>query len=275
MSGKITGLAAFIIAIVCFFHPPIHAGEILIQGSGNVNMNSGILYAMYGSTFTFEIRIDDTVPASSGGGGAIAVFNTSLSLFKVDNYQVMSGTGGQVSYGRTGSADSLRIFSMTYPDIDGVLLGDLPLSHFGDGPYTLNQIESLTLADFTETPQVQLYEDPNGYYAEGDITSISFSIVPTPTPTPQCIHHGDVNLNGVITAGDAQQIFLMVPGMDQCATTPTPTPTPTNTPIPTSTPTVPTPTPKPFPSTDPAGLSLLLLAMGAILGLSSFRKKRG
>ena len=30
---------------------------------------------------------------------------------------------------------------------------------------------------------------------------------PTPTPTPDCIHHGDVNMDGVVTAEDAQIAF--------------------------------------------------------------------
>jgi len=33
-----------------------------------------------------------------------------------------------------------------------------------------------------------------------------------PTPTPNCIHHGDVTLDGDITAGDAQLAFLIALG---------------------------------------------------------------
>jgi hypothetical protein len=35
---------------------------------------------------------------------------------------------------------------------------------------------------------------------------------PTPTPTPDCINHGDVNLDGVISAADAQLAFLITLG---------------------------------------------------------------
>lgn len=35
---------------------------------------------------------------------------------------------------------------------------------------------------------------------------------PTPTPEPDCIHHGDVNLDGRITSADAQLAFLIVLG---------------------------------------------------------------
>jgi subtilisin family serine protease len=36
---------------------------------------------------------------------------------------------------------------------------------------------------------------------------------PTQTPTPDCIHHGDVNFDGVITASDAQMTFQIALGM--------------------------------------------------------------
>ncbi len=35
--------------------------------------------------------------------------------------------------------------------------------------------------------------------------------VPTPTPS-ECLHHGDVNYDGEITSGDAQQAFLIALG---------------------------------------------------------------
>jgi len=38
---------------------------------------------------------------------------------------------------------------------------------------------------------------------------------PTPTPTPECINHGDVTLDGDITAGDAQLAFLITLGSHQ------------------------------------------------------------
>lgn len=61
--------------------------------------------------------------------------------------------------------------------------------------------------------------------------------------------------------------------------TPVPSATPTNTPVPTATPTetpigptaTPTPLP-PVPATGPAGLGLLLLGIGGMLGLSTYRK---
>jgi hypothetical protein len=36
---------------------------------------------------------------------------------------------------------------------------------------------------------------------------------PTHTPTPDCIHHGDVNFDGVISAADAQLAFMITLGM--------------------------------------------------------------
>lgn len=37
-------------------------------------------------------------------------------------------------------------------------------------------------------------------------------IIPTPTPTPDCPHHGDANLSGDVTAGDAQLAFMIALG---------------------------------------------------------------
>ncbi len=36
---------------------------------------------------------------------------------------------------------------------------------------------------------------------------------PTPTPDPDCLRHGDVNMDGVLTAADAQMCFLIVIGV--------------------------------------------------------------
>jgi agmatine/peptidylarginine deiminase len=41
------------------------------------------------------------------------------------------------------------------------------------------------------------------------------SSVPTPTPAPDCLHHGDVDFNGTITAADAQLAFQIALGMYQ------------------------------------------------------------
>ncbi|HPQ42549.1 MAG TPA: dockerin type I repeat-containing protein, partial [bacterium] len=46
---------------------------------------------------------------------------------------------------------------------------------------------------------------------------------PTPTPTPECLHHGDVNFSGTLTAADAQYTFNIVLGtiiptyLEECA----------------------------------------------------------
>ena len=65
-----------------------------------------------------------------------------------------------------------------------------------------------------------------GHGPQGDIIRISNYIrmvrntpysLPTPTPTGECLHHGDVNADQSITAGDAQAAFLIVLG----AVTPT------------------------------------------------------
>ncbi|MGB3975522.1 MAG: trypsin-like peptidase domain-containing protein [bacterium] len=36
--------------------------------------------------------------------------------------------------------------------------------------------------------------------------------IPTPTPTPDCIHHGDVDFNGIVSSGDAQLAFMIALG---------------------------------------------------------------
>jgi hypothetical protein len=51
-----------------------------------------------------------------------------------------------------------------------------------------------------------------GEFASSTPTPVPTS-TPVHTPTPDCIHHGDVNLDGIISAADAQMAFYIVLGL--------------------------------------------------------------
>jgi len=104
--------------------------------------------------------------------------------------------------------------------------------------------------------------DTEGTYCQDAWATTGFKyqiVVPTNTPTA----------TPTITPTETPTI---TPTETPTATiTNTPTSTPTHTA--TTTPSGPTPTPRPIPTTGVMGLNLLILAITAILGISSFRKK--
>lgn len=54
---------------------------------------------------------------------------------------------------------------------------------------------------------------PGNWMIRGYGDFASSTPTPVPTSTPDCIHHGDVNLDGVISAADAQMAFYIVLGL--------------------------------------------------------------
>lgn len=52
-----------------------------------------------------------------------------------------------------------------------------------------------------------------GSYCDEPTSTPTRTPTPVNTPTPDCIHHGDVNLDGVISASDAQMAFYIVLGL--------------------------------------------------------------
>lgn len=83
-------------------------------------------------------------------------------------------------------ADGIDFYWLTSPDGDDLMVygSDIYMD-----PYMEDMAFCLTAAEPTQTP------------------------VPTHSPTPPCINHGDTNLNGIITAGDAQLTFYIVLGI--------------------------------------------------------------
>jgi hypothetical protein len=68
------------------------------------------------------------------------------------------------------------------------------------------------------TSEEYVQDTGSGWAAGGYNRDLAFCLVgesaePTPTPTPDCIHHGDVNFDGVNTAGDAQMAFNITLGI--------------------------------------------------------------
>lgn len=51
----------------------------------------------------------------------------------------------------------------------------------------------------------------DGYLA----TPTGFPPTWTPTPLPLCVHHGDVNSSGTLTAADSQLVFYFVLGLEE------------------------------------------------------------
>ncbi|MCD4726708.1 MAG: hypothetical protein K8R46_03540, partial [Pirellulales bacterium] len=59
----------------------------------------------------------------------------------------------------------------------------------------------------------RLDDDVIGFTTFDGTFTYDCSATPEPTETPGCIHHGDVNMSGTITAGDAQICFNIVLGL--------------------------------------------------------------
>ncbi|MBN1297659.1 hypothetical protein JXA80_12840, partial [bacterium] len=86
-------------------------------------------------------------------------------------------------------------------------LGNLVDLHFTINCPTCSQ------GDMSDLIIVGLDDDVAGFQAVSGAFTYSCSGTPEPTVTPDCIRHGDVNLNGSISAGDAQLAFNIVLGL--------------------------------------------------------------
>ncbi len=89
----------------------------------------------------------------------------------------------------TGTDDSMTYPSLPWDDIDG------EIRPAGSG-YDMGSDEAFSI---TPTPS--------------NTPTITPSPTATPTPTQSCIHHGDANLDGTVTAGDAQMAFNIALGL--------------------------------------------------------------
>lgn len=60
-----------------------------------------------------------------------------------------------------------------------------------------------------ELAMIRLLDDLQEFY----VVNGSFTFSNEPTPTPVCVHSGDVTQDGSLSAADAQQAFLIVLGL--------------------------------------------------------------
>jgi len=102
--------------------------------------------------------------------------------------------------------------------IDTVFDDDAALSITeGEAPFTgtfrpegfLSDLIGLEAAGQWQLLMCDDNEEDVGYF---DCWDLCIELQPTPTPTPVCLHHGDVNLDGTLTATDAQMAFYIVMG---------------------------------------------------------------
>ncbi len=98
----------------------------------------------------------------------------------------------------------------------------------GDGYIPAGSYGSLLTLSFTVTCEtcepgdtcsltlLHFHDDISGFYRENGVFTFNGTALPTATPTPtntpQCIHSGDVNFDGTLTAGDAQLAFNITMG---------------------------------------------------------------
>ncbi len=159
-----------------------HAGIITIAGVGDVDSNNGLVGAMEGSTFTFEIVIQEA--GSDGSGGtpfSIAIFNDSITSFTVDGLSLIGpGTDqAEVLYSRQpGNFDIVDLDASDFEGIQASAGGPLTLDYFGPGPYNTNQLLDLELSDFLYSFSFNLYDSPTAKSAHGTVTS--FVVTPEP-----------------------------------------------------------------------------------------------
>ncbi len=81
-----------------------------------------------------------------------------------------------------------------------------------------------TLSYYAPQAQTLIYDHMQDFGSSGGMQINSFTrtmgafhleptVAPTATPDPECVHHGDANLDGEVTAGDSQRAFLIVLGI--------------------------------------------------------------
>ena len=144
------------------------ASELTLCGEGDVQ--AGITEVMTGPTFTYEITLDDTIPDAGSFSGAF--FPGAITSFKVDSLELIAPPpqiNNDVSYTDQTTRYILSVFSFT--SFRAELNGLLPPNYFGPGPYTIGQLETLMLSDFTSTPSIRV-TNPSGRNAYGPITTL-------------------------------------------------------------------------------------------------------
>lgn len=190
LTGKAVVLAAAVLTTV-LCTTPAQAVLIRVDIAGNVTSPNPAAPAMQAAgPFTAQITLDTQSPDQGAGGTRIAYFSQAgmppaVVSYKIDGveFSVPGQDTEEVSYVRqTGLRDILAIDTLGNDagELSVEFSGILPLNFFGAGPYTLDQLLSLTLADFSSTSGPEIYGD-SGFLAGGEVTSLSVSLVPEPS----------------------------------------------------------------------------------------------
>ncbi|MBN1295752.1 hypothetical protein JXA80_03165 [bacterium] len=77
--------------------------------------------------------------------------------------------------------------------------------------YGYDENGRLTSATWDDGTAIMYVYDNMGNFVSQTVTLCTGT--PTPTSTPTCLHHGDVNGSGSLTSADAQIVFYFVLGM--------------------------------------------------------------
>lgn len=157
-------------------------------------------------TMNFPIEIGNT-------------WESNFTLYTYGEYVLVADLFGEPTYEEAPFDKSIEIaLNMSVPKQE--LFGGL-LVYLIEGQSSLGS--GSTLSRYAPDALTLSYDYLEGFVSQGEFQINSYERTlrnfylhsgqePTPTPEPDCIHHGDVNLDGRITSADAQLAFLIVLG---------------------------------------------------------------
>lgn len=128
----------------------------------------------------------------------------SVGHFGMGYTQRFSGRSGEELW-MIGGADAVGLVTnSTYFDVDSGTWMD-------GGVYSTTPVYRNAAAALND--KIYKISGSEGSFTYTGKCSTLEECVPVATPTPDCIRDGDVDLNGTLTAGDAQMAFLIVLGL--------------------------------------------------------------
>lgn len=144
----------------------------------------------------------------------------SITVFSYGDYIVNASLFGQPFY-REGTFDESALMTMNMTVPSQQMYGGF-LAYRIEGADTASP--GTTLSYYAAGPQTVIYDHMQDFGSSGGLMINEYTRMmgtyhlepvqtPTPTPDPDCVHHGDANLDGEVTAGDAQRAFLIVLGL--------------------------------------------------------------
>lgn len=160
---------------------PSYANILEITGSGDVIFNNGYTGSLTGSTFTFEILIDLNEPLGTSGGTNLSSWLNAVQSFTIDSENFSGLSSGLTSFQRLGTYDNQIMVMKDSTSSGAEFQGQLPLNYFGNGPYAMTDITGISLSDYIFTAKVRAEDTVAGVFGLGEVTAISYRIIPEPT----------------------------------------------------------------------------------------------